>query len=468
MRQRARFIVTCGSIFLPVIWLCLYSGTNLFAYVDGEGPCLLWNREKVNAAQTKQYDVIVLGDSTANAAYVPALLSDRTLNLSLGGATPSENYHTLRNWLAHNQPPKTCYISFADFHFAIEDWFWKRTMYLHLFRPWQNLEIMRTAMKFKEPSILTEHYAADFIGYELWFPDKYVTALINAGFNMRYNDNRAAKRSVELHSGCYMTRNVRESPSANIRKFDRFTVEPFFDYYYRELIELCLDNGISVHIVKLPIPNPAYSNNYYKTFWNYYGKLKRDYPNITVDFFPGYDGKYFVDRWHMNNHGSLRFSTELKTLYPNDFGDEALSTGQVAAINDYVKAENKVEEILHWINGKDYTVAVCDRTGEFLSFYKKLVAEDMRVSSLKLTLVKPEKTESTTAYNIAGDDHAGTERMVTGKKEGLEVTLPNGTVQECKVADDRLGLLVIDHYNGRPVCAKSFKYQDGQFLLARP
>ena len=114
----------------------------------------------------------------------------------------------------------------------------------------------------------------------------------------------------------------------------------------------------------------------------------------------------------MNSRGAQRFSTELKNLYSDDFGDAELSSKQVQAINDPIKAENKVEEILKWICGRNYNVVVCDKHG----------------------------------IEILADE---------GESQKWEATL-----------DTVLGVVVIDNYNSRVVCTKTFQYINDLFILA--
>ena len=85
MKQVWKLCVKCFWVALPVTVLWVYMWTHPLAFLDAEAPYYIWNRNKTNTAQEQPYDVVVLGDSTANAAYVPEILSDKTLNLALGG-----------------------------------------------------------------------------------------------------------------------------------------------------------------------------------------------------------------------------------------------------------------------------------------------------------------------------------------------------------------------------------------------
>ena len=112
MKQIVKLIIKCGCVMLPLLVVCMYIRSHPLAFMDNEAPHYLWNKIKTNTAGGQTYDVLILGDSAANAAYMPEALSGTTLNLALGGTTPVENYYTLQDWLAHNPAPKACYISF--------------------------------------------------------------------------------------------------------------------------------------------------------------------------------------------------------------------------------------------------------------------------------------------------------------------------------------------------------------------
>ena len=103
-------------VMLPMILIWVYTWMNPLGFMTDGTPFDLWNKEKTNTKQEKYYEAVFLGDSTANAAYVPEVLSDASINLSLGSITPMEAYYILQDWIEHNEAPKTCYISFLDYH----------------------------------------------------------------------------------------------------------------------------------------------------------------------------------------------------------------------------------------------------------------------------------------------------------------------------------------------------------------
>lgn len=348
MKKIALLILKCVCVMFPLILICFHTATSLMSFVSGEAPFYLWNKAEVK----KRHDnirIVVLGDSTANAAYIPEVLSADTINLSLGGITPVENYYIMKEWLKNNAAPSVVYVSYMDFHMSLVDCFWDRTMYSRRFPIQTNAEILRTAWKYKEKSFLPDGWLFKFISYELFLPDVYIASLINASLNQRYDGNFAAYQSNGLHGGRYMTRGNREYAPKDSVIYDRFSAAPMHDFYYRKLIKLCLDNKIAVRLVKLPLPNNSvFTEQYTKQFWEYHNKLKEDFPDITVDWFPVYQTSDFVDTHHMNTHGAFRFSRELKERYPGDFTNQEMTPKRIDAINDNIKNENRAEDLYLW------------------------------------------------------------------------------------------------------------------------
>lgn len=448
-------------VMLPMILVWVYTWMNPLGFMTDGTPFDLWNKEKTNTKQEKYYEAVFLGDSTANAAYVPEILSDASINLSLGSITPMEAYYILQDWMEHNEAPKTCYISFLDYHMKDTGTFWIRTMYTHRFRLDQNLEMLKEILKYGEgTSIETDHYVTDFIAYELRLPNKYITSLMNAGFNQRYEENVKARALSALHGGRYIARGTQEYETSKIIKFKNFEVHPLFDRYYRRLIELCEEHDIQVRLVKLPLPeNEKFSKNYKEEFGNYYDQLKKDYPDITVDWIPTYKQEYFADRNHVNSHGALQFSREMKERYPEDFTAE-LTPEQIEALNDSIADENQPEQIIQWASGKDYTLLFQDTSGKFASVYGELLQSNSYAA-------KEIRLEKMNLYCASGADSGGErEILVQEEKDKILIRQDGQDVRTWeKGSDGLLKVMVIDNYNNEVVCEKSFEYMGETFCL---
>ena len=68
MKQIGKLVFKCFCVLLPFVVLWCYMRQHMLAFVDIEAPYYIWNREKTNSEQEKYYRVIILGDSTTNAA----------------------------------------------------------------------------------------------------------------------------------------------------------------------------------------------------------------------------------------------------------------------------------------------------------------------------------------------------------------------------------------------------------------
>lgn len=435
MRKVIKLFVKSICVILPMIGIYVYIWTNQLYFMDEEAPHYLWNREKVNAAEDQYYDTIILGDSVANAAYMPEILSDSAINLAMGGMTPIENYYILEDWLKTHTAPKVCYISFQDAHLVMTDCFWTRTMYFHRFRPEQNLEMLRTAQIFSEPTVITDNWKSDFISYELYLPNKYIASFMNSGFNQRYEKNAEIQQKDELHRGRYVGRETEGFEGGKKGTMKEFYMNPLFEDYYRRLIGLCTEHNIQVRILRTPHPEyVGFTEEYTAQFYEYYERLKEDYPGITVDWIATYKKDCFIDTNHLNTYGAFRFSSEVKELYPDDFGDESLSPGQVAAINDSLTNDVfRGEQLVEWIAGRDYTLIFND---------------------------------GSQIYSVSGLNGRRGETEVCELENGLKVWLEtNDAWQWEEPVTGDLDVVVIDNYNQQVVCQKSFWQEKESWLL---
>lgn len=457
MKQILRLALKCVYVIFPLLIIWIYIGTHPLAFMDEEAPYYLWNKAQTRLKQEKQYDTLFLGDSTANAAYMPEILSDTSLNLALGGASPVENYYVLQEYLEHHPAPDVCYISFADQHFQDGGCFWTRTVYTHRFGMKQNREIFQTAAEYGDPLICKEDYMADFISYELWLPHKYITALLNAGFNQRYEQNMSAQYAIGLHGGRYVAVGNTEYTASEQTEYNAFHVVPFRDMYYRKILSLCAEKGIQVHIVRLPMPdNYVYTDSYKEDFDRYYSSLKQEYPGMVVDFMPVWDKSMFADGNHLNSRGALTFCRKLKVLYPEHFADTSFSESQIAAVNDAVAAENKAEWLTEWIAGMNYTLVLRDPERKYVSFCSD------RLQNGGFLIGKNDDCGSD-FYFISQTDDDGMFSL-NETEVGLTLTPAGGDAQVWNLPDGSdLDIAVIDRYHGQVVCMKSFQYNEGGY-----
>ncbi|MBQ9538773.1 MAG: hypothetical protein IJU95_05840 [Treponema sp.] len=329
----SRILLALMPLFL--IWL-FFALCPPLSYVDQDTADSIWTRNFADTHHETPYNVIILGDSLANCAYIPNFLNGSSANLSVMGSSPVHEYYIIRRYLKNNPPPKTCYISFSDglirslaSHFPSIG----STKILSLPESMEiNKECGRFGTKFKAvPDCpIWEFY--------LFSPRIYQLSVIRGLFSNRKESNKHRIRHSDIHAGAYMQPVSVAFGTTDVTQ-DAFSIAPLNDNYYRKIIELCLSYGIQVKIVKLPShPSLIFTENYKRDFAEYYSNLKADYPGITVDWFEyGLADDCFVDNMgHMNLKGGCMFCKMLARYYPEDFAQSVpMQEDMLAGLEEY-------------------------------------------------------------------------------------------------------------------------------------
>lgn len=341
--SRAFFKLLCKSILvmLPLFVLQFYLRSCQLAYSDDEVPYYDW----VKKLKGNDFDVVVIGDSTCNAAYLPNILGENVINIALGGMTPVENFHLFQKYVRKNSKPKVCYISYADMHMLSIDNFYTRTLYSHILTFPQQAEIFRQAHQFDEKQILVDGWLKKWLSIYLYFPEEYQPALMASSFAERLDHNRHLYHNAEIHLGSYISRENGENLAMEPYTKDAFAVSDMCAFYYDRLIGLCQKEGITVRLIKLPVSPPVtHSQKYEDEFYQFYESLKEKYPEITLDCFQnGFDQHDFFDLHHMNLVGAAKFSRMLRECYPQDFSNAAKSSRTREGLEDYLEITSSPE-----------------------------------------------------------------------------------------------------------------------------
>ena len=367
MKNLLKLAIKCLLVCLPMIVVTVYLRWQPFNYVDGEAPYYIWNRDQARQESETYYETIILGDSVANSAFLPEVLSDGTINMALGGMTPVESYYVMEEWLASHPAPKACYIAYQDIHLQQDECFWPRFMYSHRLSPAQGLEILACARRYECSGISSPTAFSDFLSYELYLPNKYMTSLVNAGLKGRRAFNETVYELNELHRGRYIGSYFQDyQEGTEPAVYEHFQTDPMIDFYYRKLIGLCMENGIRVRLIKPPMPdNSVCTDTYREEFRAYYAGLAEEYPEITVDWFDPCGTVYFSDAVHINPRGSLKLSEEIRNRYPEDFSGSDLSERQKEGLNDYIRYEKLPDQLRPWLENRDYILLCWDADGVF-------------------------------------------------------------------------------------------------------
>ncbi|WP_155942229.1 hypothetical protein [Pseudobutyrivibrio ruminis] len=384
-----------------------------------------WNKDFAHAEKDKYYNVVIIGDSSSNSAYIPEILSDNTINLSVGGSSTVEGYLVLKDYLENNEAPTDVFLSYHDSHFKNTEAFWNMIVPSHRFKLMDNLEIVNRGRTDETDMFYHKNAISDLLLNQIYFPSKYITFFTNSIGQNRYEANVKGYDEAELHRGRVVGVGKTEFQTTQNRVYDDFLIEPMYGEYFEKTIKLCVDNNIAVHIVKPPLPgNTIMTDKYKKAVYDYYNQFITRYDNVSFDWI---DKKYlnskFADEIHLNNDGALVFTTTIKNRYVNLF-NEKYTKNQMLGVDDYLTTENAPQYLFQFMKNKNYTILLHDSVGQIdkfnMQFLKpndillKSMVDDSGISN-NLYDASPSIHDDEIEYEIKDE---GTSAMVTfnGKK----------------------------------------------------
>lgn len=463
MRKISKLIFKCIIALIPLWVIAIYIAMNPLSYLSQDSVGAYWNKTFTKSSHEKQYDVVIIGDSMAATSFMPELLSDSTINLSLSGSSPVEGYYTLKEYLDNNKAPKDVFISYMDYHLAHDDFTFSTCNQVHKFSLTDYIEIYKNIKKTKADqfeSVQIEDYWSNAIASSFYMPSEYIASIINSiKEGGRYENNKISYDEITQHFGrsCIMTNNI--SDSTGIR-YDNFSVSSLQSCYYKKIIDLCETKQINLHIIKLPLDrNTLFTDEYVAKVNGYYMTVLADTKYTEFRWYPAdYAVEWFWDDYHMNQHGSYRFSMQLKEDYPNIWGDYSVTAEQMQAINNDIQIENEMAELFKWIDKKDYSVIIYgnvkddDVTGIYNAF--------LQYGSQEIA-----KSNIANLYVINGT--ANEEELSVNKTDGA-LRLDIGNNQKTIDIDESenvLNVIVIDRKNECVVTSKCSTFNMETYTL---
>ncbi len=302
-----------------IIWLYIIYGGKF--YLDEEYAYDTWNKKFCQTDHQGSVDVLFLGDSVVNASVLPENLSESTYNISLGGRTSAEAYYILKEYLENNTAPKVCYIGFADIGYIADTSLYTRTLYFHRLSYEDEQELFANAISYNVEDILKENYEEEWMQYHYWSPYKYLPALFNGGFFLRYGDYKANMDLIDSHNGSYMAYTEEIFSPTETLEYTAFRPGDFYDFYMKKILDTCVENDITPRVIMIPMsPNIECTMDYIADCYKYLVELQTYCPSMTYLYRPdGFDSNDFGDEWHMNHNGAIKYTAVLKETYPEDF-----------------------------------------------------------------------------------------------------------------------------------------------------
>lgn len=469
LKQVLKLSIKCILVCLPFIAFPFYCQHFMLDFLghDYVGP--YWNKNFTNTKQERYYSTIILGDSTANAAYLPEVLSDSSVNLALAGSSTIEGYYTLYDYLKHNEAPEDVFISYMDYHLEEDDFTWDVSNYIHKFSPVQNQQIKQMIKKYSDNSLeelTAENYDFEVTLYSIYSPTIYANSVLNGIVEDRKDENKNFYDETKTRLGRYCSITNTEYEPETVMGYSTFKVGLLQHMYCKKILDLCEKKDINVHLVKLPLSTDAgFIDNYEAEVQYYYDSLLEDYDNVDFYWFhTTYEHEFFCDQYHMNNHGSFRFSRELKEQYPEVFADDnpaEASMVRMEAFDADISGENYMGELTKWIADKPYTLVMLDNTGNLGEIYYMYVGYHDHYPSW---LETGDKNSKYPYWYVSGDE--------SGMPDGVEINInangaiiSYGGIEAELVATDSPGITVavLDNVNKRIVCTRQCLFTERGF-----
>jgi len=315
------------SIFIILLQLPFYFYVEYFSmnFMNLEYPMWQYQKDIISGELGRgNPGILILGDSRTMAGVIPSMLSSDARSLSVGGSSPVESYYMLRNYLKNHKKPETIFLSFSPFHFEKNSFFWERTVKFKLLSISEEIEILQRSRELNDyvvagnKPILLGYSKA--LLYRMNFFYYYLTDIRAGKIYSRRSSNIAKFNEMDRDLG--FTRYGTKQSSGGLGfelEQEKFTLSALFDYYMRELLDLCKAEGIMVIYETLPVNEDTFkavTENYVSDYRDYIKRLKRDYAEFIIDDgFYNYTNDYFGDPNHLNKRGSERLTLYLKDKY---------------------------------------------------------------------------------------------------------------------------------------------------------
>lgn len=460
MKKIVKLLLKCILVSAPMWGMMIFLWQEREYYSNEDFGYTWWNQEFTQTTHQKYYRYLVLGDSSCNAAYMPEVISDSMVNLSIGGASTVEEYYVLEDYLANNEAPTDVFLSYHDSHFKYTEAYWDKIVPSHRFNMLQNLEILYNVAKYKDDSFSREGMLAEYLAAEFYFPSKYITALNNSIGENRFAKLELAYDKIELHGGRYTTLGKTEFETVQDRVYSEMPVKPLYNYYFTKTIELCVENNIAVHIVKPPLPdNTEMTAEYVEQVFYYYKYFVDSYPNVTFSWNTKImDRKLFADEIHMNNDGALAFSTILKNEFKDIFPETRYTADMMLAVDDSIQQENIAGYLMHFIGDRDYTVLMYDG-GNCVRQFRKQFTAPVGLRSYSMKEIDENAPNADNLYVLLAPDNEAIDFTI--EDDGTSLVVKND-----KLGDNRwalpnttcISLFIIDNVNEQLVGIKNIQY----------
>ena len=318
------FLAMVGTIAMVLFGLTwLWIAAMPMAYLDPEYPA--WRAKQVLLANCDLGDILILGDSRAATAMMPAGWRVRATNLAVGGGEPIEALAALDRALQCPLPPRQVILSFDAVHFVQPDLFWERTARFGFVDAREIATLRAVSHRLGDVSIYELRHTDGLPSwlrddmYRVRFPSLYFTSLTKGGILLRWARNRATLNATLAARGQYFFGTAAGSDIvAADGHLPAFQPLPVLEWYFNRILQQLAEHGIPAVFIAVPMNDAtarATARDVATAFRAWLAGYEAGYPGFRVvgDVMPHWPDAWFGDGFaHLNPAGATRFSAYLE------------------------------------------------------------------------------------------------------------------------------------------------------------
>lgn len=315
-----RLLAASAAASFALVWV--WVATVPMAFMEPEYAS--WRAKRAMLDRCDLGEAIVLGDSRAAAAVLPARLPIKATNLAVGGGGAVEAYAVLLRALACPVAPRLVVISLDPGHFTRADMFWERSVRFGVLRK-ADLAALRAASRQTGDWSVYAGQQADGVPaflraalYEIRFPPLYFASLARSGGVLRWWRNHQTLEATLAARGQYY---FGSAPGSDVVALDghltAFRPLPVLDRSFDRLLGLLAARGIEARFVAMPVNEATWREvrpGVRTAFAAYLAGYERRYKlfHVAGDIMPHWPDRLFGDQFcHLNPEGAERFSAQL-------------------------------------------------------------------------------------------------------------------------------------------------------------
>jgi hypothetical protein len=272
-----------------------------------------------------QHINLIIGDSRGMSDINPKLLSVNYTNLSIGGATFFEGYHTLKRIIEGKNAIDTLILCYGQFHYELGDVFQDRTLPFNFIN---NKELSELQQAEETTNFRIDHKGFTKNSYKNQIKRFLLLNKNPIAYQPTYIDNLKGNKitsgvtkmieSLNINNGHTLFGQSDSASFISQEAYEKdFIPNKLLEYYLDSIFHLAKQSGIKVYIVTPPISVLTYKScnpKYLNSFDSYLFVLSKKYNCSIINYTTVFENTRFGDPSHLNKFGSLEFSKKIKDL----------------------------------------------------------------------------------------------------------------------------------------------------------